>query len=239
MNYYNKENIDINKRLVFITSSYKNNYNTLDIGDNIITEYTGAIHLRSEDFKESTIIGHYSYVTININMAKLLNINVNTLIKKMNDLHDKYVALSDSLKASELNIHEYDTLTYLDHVIIHPQYRKKDVTHEFLEYMYNTHIQTTKKPLFLGFIKPIQHVENNPTKNIMIFDDISLYDYYFISQLNDVNDDELIKYKLYGLAQKLGFEQLHEDIFKLNPNNIKKRMLEKYNSDNYSDIVLI
>lgn len=241
------------KNLTFKTTSYRKNYDITHEYDNFITEHEGVISkVRMDEFKPPFQVGEYQFTTWNIKLAKEFNID---LIEYLDYYiyENTYNEMQYLLHNKKLSLKNVNKLILLHTYIIHPNYRKKGVTEEFIEFLYRDFVFGNENNLLIALIKPIQ---TNPidydyfsyekiitTKDSIEkneeYKKISGNNHYKIDELTKNDDIEIIEYKLFALAKRLGFERISEShLFKLNPSIIKEKIGEKqkYDNDDINDI---
>lgn len=238
------ENIRLWQNLTFKTNSYRKNYDLVTENENIITEYDGNVSLlRILEKKVPLIIGEYGFSVWNIQLGKLLGVNFDEIIK-LYSLEMTYHELLKCIKNHQINISDYSRIVLIHSFILRPDFRKKNVTEEFVEMIYRDFY--TPNTLILALVMPTQ---NNLIDQEYYFKhkfveikegvrdeirQIPAHEYYKLEEILKKDDDELNKYKLFSVAQRCGFEMVGESyLFKFNPEKTIERIIEKYTEINY------
>lgn len=235
-----KTDINFWSNLTFRTQSYRKNLDFVGDDDNIITEHEGDVSvLRMSENKPPLIIGEYNFSVWNIENAKLLNID---LIKLMNVYSgvDTYNELIKLVNNKLINITIYKRIVLIHSFILSSNYRKRGISEEFIEFIYRDfHNNDT---LILILVEPIQYNSIDDEfytydKNVYVNDRIdnvdklykmSAYDYYSMNDLKNKDDKEINEYKLFALAQRLGFLRVEESsLFVFTPSKAIERLKEK------------
>jgi hypothetical protein len=248
------ENYNLWNNLTFKTTSYRKNFDFISKNENFITEYDGIISETRIDEKKPPIqIGEYQISVWNVKFAKEFNQNLLNNIKEY-EHEDTYKELNYLLNNNLISLKNVNKLVLLHTFIIHPDFRKKGVTQEFIEFLYRDFIYGNINNQLLALVKPIQNnnIDFNffwNERNIMvrqsfdkpnIYETISARNYYGLDEFIEIRDDEISEYKLFNIAKKCGFERVNEShIFKLNSKIIMKRLKDKMLEFNKLDDDLI
>jgi len=228
----NKYNFpDLLKKITFRTTTYNKNFDIIGKYESFITEHTGVISLvRIGEEKPATQIGEYYISSFNFELAKKCDIDLTkSILKHKNE--DSYNDLINLIKNNELNLENYNKIIYINNFIIKPEYRKKGITEEFIEYLFRNFYD--KKSLIICLVKPFQLINDDydyflKTKKIEVksfigeksYKIVSAKEYYSLDDLKNVKDIELNKYKLFALAVKCGLNRINDSyIFAFNPKN--------------------
>ena len=124
----NKTGWDVWTNLTFKTTGYRKNFDLVNENDNIITEYNGTVsELKIAENIPPKIIGEFGLSTINIGLAKALNIDLNKLLKAHRK-ENTYGELISLIGLQELKLDTYDKVVLINGLVIHPDYRKISVT---------------------------------------------------------------------------------------------------------------
>lgn len=215
--------------LSFKTNQYHRNFDLIITGDSIINEYEGKVSkLRILERKSPLIIGDYSISLWNLKLGREMNLNINDVLKiHSNELI--YEILFNLVNENQISLDDYDKIVFIHSFILKKEYRKKQITKEFVEYIYRNFYD--EKNLIIGLTLPVQYNEefmNYFNTEILVLDDTTIYpnEYYDIDELMDEkNDRELNEFKLFTVAQKCGFERISESyLFKFNPTKTIERM---------------
>jgi len=229
--------LDICSNLTFKTLSYRKNFDMFVNNENIITEHTGNISLLNiNEMGSPLIIGEYGFSVWDIRLAKILNINVIKLIKshKNDNIYDEVIS-----NKKEFKFKDYNKMIFIHTLVLHPDYRKKEITDEFFEFIYRDFY--SENNIIIGLFMPIQNNyinadvyfnhKNVPIKNEITdkFENIPAVKYYELDKLKEINDIETIEYKLFILASRCGFNRINNShLFIFNPEKIIERIKDKY-----------
>jgi len=238
---YDFNNINLWRTLKFKYTAHSSNYDILTSSDNLITEYTGEIiKLRFIDNKPPLPIGDFSFSVWDFGLDRILN---NNLIDVMNSgfglKNHPYFSIYEFLKKGVLNIKTINKLIIIHSLILHPSFRGKDISQEFVEFIYKQFADNENNIILLN-ATPIQYNEEdfeyyNNFKSIEIKEDLKLpatiikaKEYYNFEKLSS-GDDEKDLYKVWGVASKCNFNHIeNSNIFILNTNGVLNRMLHKH-----------
>jgi len=231
---------DIWTNLAFKTQGYRKNFDLVTENENIITEHNGTISvLRIPEHQPPLTIGEFGFSTWNISLAKVLNINLNKLIKAYK-AENTYEELQKLISNKEFDVGEYDRIVFIHGLVIHPDYRKLGVTEEFIEAMYRDYY--ADNVAIIGLVKPLQDNEIDADfyfrqkvvhirKNFGItvdYDIIPAKEYYGLDKLNEKKDIESNEYRLFSVAARCGFQRIgNSHLFLFNPETIIERIIEK------------
>lgn len=235
-------NIRFLSNLTFKTSTYRKNFDFITNSENIITECEGNVSLlRINEKKSPLIIGEYGFSVWNIRLAKMLNIDIIKLIK---DYHDEstYDELLKIVDSGLLEIDKYKKIVLLHSLVVRADYRKRNITEEYVEAIYRDYYDDDVAVLAL--VKPFQNNENDrdyyynhklvnlirATNQIQAPEKIPASEYYSLDEFNSKEDDEFNEYKLFSVATRCGFNRIGDTyLFKFHPEKIINRMLNKFN----------
>ena len=235
------------ERLTFKTNSYRKNFDFVIKDENIITEYSGNISmLRLEDKLRPLPIGDYSFSIWNLDLAKLQKSNVMELIEICGN-EPTYLEMLNMIKEKKLKTKNYQKIIFLHTLVLHPEFRKKEITEEFIEFIYRDYYSDNVG--IYAFVMPIQ--DNNVDfkhymheKDIIVhygedenaFHRYTAFDYFKLKKFEDETDTEINEYKLFSVAQKCGFDRINEShLFIYSPENTLKRIEAKYEIINNMD----
>jgi len=232
----NIDNWNIWNRLAFKTFSYRKNFDLIIENENIITESVGTISvLNILRRKVPTLIGEYSISVWNINLANLTKINVIKLIKSHN-LEDTYDELIELINGNNFDVMKYNKIVFIHSLVIHPEFRKRGITEEFVELIYRDFYSS--ETCIIMLCKPIQNNKINADyyfneKIMQIRTELNISNvpamkYYGLNKLLNNNDIEFNEYKLFAIAKKCGFTRIGDShLFQFKPDTIIKRIKEK------------
>lgn len=233
-----KENIKLWGELTFKTNSYGKNYNIFEENDEFIREYNGEINKISMSGEHPPlIIGEYTFSIWNFYLADKLNVDLISLFHEF-DGQDSYVEIINNL-----NTINFSGLTYfivIHSLVIHPKFRKRGVTEEFIEYMYRDFFTPQNK--IMALVKPIQLNKIDfdyyfKQKNVKFREGMDIDSpykilpaskYFGLNEFLEKNDSEMNDYKLFSVASRCGFRRINQSyLFKLNPSKIHERIVKK------------
>jgi hypothetical protein len=235
---------DLLKKITFKTITYNKNFDVIEKYESFITEYLGVVSLvRMNEEKPAIQIGEYYVSSFNFKLAKECNVDlIKSILRHKNE--DSYKDLINIIKNNEIDLNNYNKIVYINNFIIKPEYRKKGITEEFIEYLYRNFYD--EKSLIICLVKPFQLISDDynyflKTKKIEIKSFIgekqhkttSAKEYYLLDDLKNIKDIELNEYKLFGLAVKCGLNRINNSyIFTFTPNinlikNIRLKTKEK------------
>ena len=128
-------NFELWSDLTFKTQGYRKNFDLINQNENIITEYEGVItKLRVSSNMMPLIVGEYSISTWDIRLSKLLRIDIAKLFKTYedDDIYGELLNVTNKL----IDIYRYDKIVLISSLVLHENYRKKEITEEFIEMVY-------------------------------------------------------------------------------------------------------
>jgi hypothetical protein len=234
-----KKGWDVWNNITFKTQGYRKNFDLITENENIISEYIGAISMmRTSEHKPPFIIGEYSFSVWDISLAKILEINLNTLLIA-HTMVSAYYEMAKVIK-KEININDYDKIVLIHSLVVRPEYRKLEITEEFMEFIYRDyHANNTA---IIALVQPFQDNEIDldyymNQKTVLVrnefgatnkFEVIQASDYYSLIKFLEKDDSETNEYKLFALAQRCGFKRINDShLFFLNPEIVIERIKEK------------
>ena len=226
--------------ITFKTQGYRKNFDLLSEYDNFITEYDGSItHIRITEHKPPVFVGEYGFSVWNIEMCKKFGANFNHLIED-HMIESTYIELNNVIEQKLFNLEDYKKVIFIHSFILKPDYRKMEITEEFIEMLYRDFYDDNVA--IIALVKPFQ---NNPVdadyyynnKTILVKEDpvdankvekVPATEYYSLGDFERKRDTELNEYKLFALASRCGFGRIGESyLFKFSPEKIIERMNEK------------
>jgi len=232
----NIDNWNIWNSLTFKTLSYRKNFDLIIKNENIITEHVGTITMLNI-FKRipPTLVGEYGFSVWNVGLGRLTNINIKKLIKA-HYLEDTYDELIKLINDDKLDLNKYNKLVLIHSLIIHPDFRKRGITEEFIESMFRDFHDNNTAIIML--CKPIQDNKINAdyyfndkivqVRTELGFNNVPAMEYYTLNKLMDNKDTETNEYKLFAIAKKCGFERIADShLFLFRPLPILSRFKEK------------
>jgi len=233
-------NIDTFKLLsdiTFKTQSYRKNFDLINNNENIITEHEGTIiKIRLSERKYPFIVGEYGFSVWDVKLANLLNIDVKKLvIDHVNE--NTYDELFKQFKS--INLKNTNKLILLHTFILHKNYRKHEITEEFIEMIYRDFYDDNN--IIIALVKPFQDnlidadyyfnhkkIQIKDSLKTNIYQDISAIDYYSLNEFVNETDTENNEYKLFNVAAKCGFSRINESyLFKFSPEKTISRIKQK------------
>jgi hypothetical protein len=236
----NKNSWDVWSNLTFKTQGYRKNFDLVTEDENIISEYVGNISMiRLSEHRPPITIGEYTFSVWDISLAEILNIDLNKLLDA-NKMVNAYAELIKIIKEGKITANDYDKIVLIHSLVICPEYRKMELTEEFIESIYRDyHFDNT------AILAQVQPFQNNETdldyymnqKTVLVrneynainkFDVIPAGQYYHLQDFIDKPDTEKNEYKLFAVANRCGFQRVDEShLFLLNYEIILKRIKEK------------
>jgi len=236
-----KNDIALWSDITFKTHCYRKNYDLSCKNDNIITENEGEISVvRMSQHKPPLTIGEYSFSVWNIELGKKLGVNIKKLIKDQL-LDNTYNELLDVVNNKQISINNLNRLILIHSLILHPDYRKHEITEEFMEFIYRDYYSDNNhdKIMIIALVRPFQ---NNPidanyflneksvtiSENLGIYEKVSAKEYYLLNNFLKKDDKELNEYKIFSVANKCGFNRIGDShLFLFSPEKIFNRLIEK------------
>ena len=226
--------------LTFKTTGYRKNFDLVNENDNIITEYNGTIsELKIAESIPPKIIGEYGISTINIDLAEILSINLNKLLKTHRK-ENTYAELIELIDQKKMSFGDCYKVVLIHGLVVHPDYRKLGVTEEFVEMIYRDfHAENVA---IIALVKPFQDNINDTEyyykiRNVRVYhqfmqineiESVPAVEYYGLDKLIKNKDTEINEYKLFAVAQRCGFTRIAENhLFLLNPLTVVNRIKEK------------
>ena len=222
--------------LSFKTTTFRHNRDLFYENDNIIGGADGVISkLRVLEKKKPLLIGEYSINTINVELAKILSINIENVLKNYSEYY--YKELLNEIKYNNFNPYLYDKIVIISSVVASKEYRGYNVLDELTEMVYRDYYNS--KTLIIFHALPFQFNDIDLTyykENRILKDDnnvgVNALEYYSIDWLL-TSDAELSHYKLYNRIKECGFERVGEsNLFCMNPAWIISKIKEKYENKN-------
>lgn len=246
-----KKNIELLNNITFKTHSYRKNFDFINDGENIITEYDGNVsELRIDNLLPPIIIGEYGFSIWNLDLGNKLNIDIDLLIMA-HHFEDTYKELINNINCNDLNTIGIKKLVLIHTFILQKKYRKNQITEEFIEMIYREFYNDDT--IIIALVKPFQYnvidadyylnkkivkiKQSVKSDNYVTY---SANEYYSLDEFINKTDAETNEYKLFGVASKCGFKRINESyLFKFSPEITINRILSKYNKleinqiDNY------
>ena len=233
-------NYKILNNIAFKTQCFRKNFDLINKNENIITEYDGIIsELRISERKPPLQIGEYGLSVWNIEMARMLKYSISKLVK-IHKLENIYSELDIVVGEKLIKLKEYNKIVFIHGLVIRPDYRKLEITEEFVELLYRDFYND--KTIILALVKPLQNnkidadfyfknknvIIKNKIGNVDDYDVIPAIKYYSLDKLIQNNDIELNEYKLFGIASRCGFNRIGESyLFQYYPEKTIERLFEK------------
>lgn len=225
--------------ITFKATKYVKNFDLVTLNDNIITEYDGELlDIRIDENKPPFIAGEFGVSEWNIKLAIKLGIDIIQLLKD-NEGQDIYDELRGVIK-TDIDIYKYNKVILIQNLILHPNYKKRGLTEEFIEFVYRGFYDDNN--IIIALVKPLQ---DNPIdidfflnqkqvelrrvpKNYHDVQLVSARAYYSVDELFKKSDVEMNEYKLFALANKCGFNRINDSyLFMFTPDKILQRIYEK------------
>ena len=237
----NIHNYDLWRNLTFKTNSYRKNFDLILKDEQFITEHSGEISkVRIKDRKPPFLVGEFSMSVWNFKLAGMFDVDLGDVIKRYH-IEDSYKELNDAINDDIIDTTKINKLIIIQNLILHPDYRKKGVTEEFVEFIFRDHYNS-KKDKVIALVKPIQ---NNPVdidyynniRHIHVnqfvgsdspYELIPGHKYFGIGGLMSKSDTERNEYRLYALAVRCGFKRIGEThLFEFSPEATIDRIYQK------------
>ncbi len=235
------ENYKLWQNLTFKTIAYRKNFDLTVSDENFITEYEGTIsQIRIGSRKPPFLAGEYTFSVWNIGLADQLDVDMNEVLGKYL-YEDSYNELSSTINDGSFTFENIKKLVIIHNLILHPDYKKRGVTQEFVEFMFREHYNGEEDQI-IALVKPIQE---NPVDHEHYFQDriikvkhsidgdvpyeeMSAFKYFSLGNLYDKTDNEINEYKLYALASRCGFKRIGEShLFYFTPETTINRWKDK------------
>lgn len=236
------KNTYINLRdIAFSVKLYHKNFDLIVTGEHIISEYEGKISkLRILERENPIQIGEFSLSVWDIQLGKMLNVNLSDLfsIHANEMVYDEFYRLVQNEKIN--NVNEYNKIIFIHSFILHEEYRKHEITEEFIEFIHRTFYD--KYNLIVAMVIPFQYNDSNYENYLK--DGVvtikkdgdnpeekhAIMEYYSLEKLmNEKTDEELNEIKLFSVAARCGFTRIDEShIFKYEPKKIIDRLKDKW-----------
>lgn len=228
--------------LTFRTQSYRKNFDMITEDENIITEHSGVISkLRVNKHKPPMIIGEYGISVWNIKIAKSLGFNINRLIKK-HDGEIIYNELTKNIENKNIDIRKFDKIVFVQNLVVRSDYRKLEVTEEFVEFLYRDFydekiaiialvLPFQYNPIDLDFFTKKKYVEiREKVGKLHDFELVLASKYYALDELiKNKTDRESNEYKLFSVASRCGFNRIDDShLFMFTPDKTIERIGKKY-----------
>jgi hypothetical protein len=238
---------EIIKDITFKSLSYRKNFNLSFKDEHLITNYLGTITLlQIVEKKPPLLIGEYSFSTIDLKVAKFLDVDIFESLKTLSTI-GPYNQLYDVLLGYGDEIYNYNKIIVLETLILRKEFRKKEISEEFIESVYRD--VYGNDCIMFGFFVPIQYNDLNSDyflkervvklKNDLgdgsDFKYVETAKYYSLNEfLIDGVDKEYSEYKIFSIATRLGFIRTNDNtsVFRFNNESlILNRIKEKDEND--------
>lgn len=236
----NTENWKLWDSITFKTVSYRKNFDLINDNENIITEYEGTVsEVRIEEHKPPILIGEYLFSVWNLELGRMFNVDFSELLKAhhFENIYDEFLRL---VQNKQFNLNKHKKILFISTLILKPNYRKHEISEEFIEFMYRDYHDDDVAIIALAM--PIQKNKIDfdfylNHRNVEIFQSarkkdginvVSGKEYYSLNDLLKNEDDEMNEYKLFSLMKRLGFNRLSDShLFIYSPDATIERMREK------------
>lgn len=235
---------DVINNLSFKTLTYHKNRDLMVNYDCAVTMHEGFVSvLRFLDRKMPLIIGEYNFMIIHLDYLRLIDGDLNDLVKiSVDDV--SYNELNNIIKSKSLDYldSKYDKILVINTLILKKEYRKVGVSEEFIEMLFRNYYN--EKTLIYGLFMPMQNNRTdaelflkervvrikNKSGNDSSYDIVPAADYYSLHDiLNMKPDDEYNELKVFSIATRLGFSRLSDDsyLFEFKPNKTIQRIVSR------------
>jgi hypothetical protein len=176
-------------------------------------------------------IGYFEMDVLNLRGARRFgkfDSLIDNTIRDEDHIDGTYVEANHAIEAENVNLDNVDRIVFLKNVIVHPNYRGKDILPELIKSVYLTHY--TRNTLFMALAKPIQSIPNKveemcsdyydwlqvdgnkkSTGEIADREKVNIGKYYKLDTLPE--EDEGHYYKLYAKLTKLNMSQMGNTSF--------------------------
>jgi hypothetical protein len=226
--------------ITFKILGYHKNFDLINDGENIITEYEGSIfETRLSEKKSPILIGEFSFSVWDIDLGLLFKIDFNKLIKT-HAIEDTYAELYNIILKKELDINSFKRIILIHTFILRKDYRKHGIAEELIEMFFRNFYYSKKTPI-IALIKPFQYnpidmdfyykrkfisiKEENKSAEIT---SIPAFEYYNLNELMEKVDVETNEYKLFTVANRCGLNRIDDSyLFMFSPEKTFDRMTEK------------
>lgn len=233
----NNKNTNILENITFKTTSYRKNYDVVNLGDNIITEQEGIISLlRLYERKKPLLVGEFNLSLWNLDLANQINVDILQLMGEMT--HETiYKELYREIKHKSIDISKYNKILTINTIIVGGEYRNIEVFDEFIEFIYRDYYD--EKTLIVILALPFQYniIDEDyyrlHRKIKTDADIINAVDYYSLNKFYDKTDAETNEYKIFNIVSQRGFNRINNSyLFEYHP----KKTINRINNKNKTRI---
>ena len=159
-------------------------------------------------------------------------------------IEDTYAELYQQIDKGFFNPFGFDKVILLHSLMLHPEYRKRGVTEEFIEVVHREHHNSNTA--IIALVKPFQTNRNDADfylrrRGVEVRDSISetkivpSIKFYQLKELVKVEDIEIVEYKLFGVANRCGFDRIDDShLFMYVPDKTIERMKGKHRDGIYN-----
>ncbi len=232
----NRTDWNLWSNITFKTQSYRKNFDLINLNENFITEYDGTIsEVRIKKRILPRPVGEYGFSIWNIALGNKYNVDFNKLIKE-HAFENTYTELFNLIKKDKIDINNYKKIILIHTLVIHEDYRKRNIVDEFIEMFYRDFYDDG-----IGIFILVKPLQDNPIdsdfyfnhKTVIIRDSLDIKDtigvsakeYYSLNNLLKNEDTEIIEYKLFAIANRCGFNRINESyLFQYSPDKTIERM---------------
>lgn len=236
-----EDNVDLWERITFKTTSYNKNFDFVVKNEQFVTEYNGDVsEIRFNERKPPFTVGEYAISVWNFKLAKKFDVNLIKTLKEFK-IEDGYRELNQLIDDYVIDLNQINKLIIIHTFILHPKYRKRGITEEFIEFLYRNFYHD-KNNKMIALVKPVQtnkvdydFYQNQKTMKInqligkdSPFELVPAYKYYDLPSLIKNEDVEINEYKLFSVAVRCGFNRIGEShLFDFKPNKMIERINNK------------
>lgn len=199
--------------------------------------YDGFIYDENDESKPRNPIGQFAILEYNNILASYFDVKIPDIIDGnidiLKEFHEYYTSNYDKIKE------KYERVYLVYPLILKEEYKKHNITQEFVNYIFKSHYSINNLILFLvspiqsnkenyniikdyGEVEIIENLDSEKTKWV------KTVDYYEMEKLKNKYDDmEYSTYKLYSLANKCGLKRIdNTNLFFLSEKSIIEKISE-------------
>lgn len=240
-----RENIELWSDITFKTIGFIKNYDLTAPYEQFVTEIDGEISkIRFKEKKPPVLIGEFGISIWNFDLAEILGINLLELMEEYTYDMDSYSEIYKLIQDNKIKINSINKLVIIHHLVIKKEYRKKQLTEEFSEFICRNYYNSDNNKI-LALVKPFQYNEidfdfyfngrmikiKNEAGYNTGYEMINANDYFNLNEFLNKEDIEINEYKLFNVANKCDFSRINNShIFEFKPKKIINRIKQKNNT---------